>query len=402
MKPLEIVAFIILLLMGVPDLCRLLRRPALVFPLYVVIGMIAGFFCAPSSVTLVQQVGTFGFVLLLFLIGLEIELPDRRQGLAALAHAGRWIAIQLPILAGIGLLLKGKTAESILAASALSGCSVSMAYAAWQNFPHANEQAKQKALLGMVALEILAIFLIAGADVAVEDGFSWWALLRIAGTLVAFVLVAYTADHVTRGLTKLLSFTTRWKVHFIVLIVFAVAAIGDRLGLSAPKTAFCLGLFVSGATKRGLEIEHHLEPIGKKFLIPVFFVGLGSMVPLTAFFHWTGLWALLTAAFILGLRDTLYRRIWQKVLPGPRNTFLLACPNLTMAGVAATSLLGVHHGSSPVLEWLLMTSLFLSVASVLLLPPTPPIEGLPSMPEPAKEAKDMLPSPHLPWGRVKT
>lgn len=400
MKPLEIVVLIILLLMGVPDLCRLLRRPALVYPVYVVVGMFVGFFCIPSATELIQQVGGFGFVLLLFLIGLEIKLPGRREGLSALKHAARWILIQLPLLAGIGLLLKGRAAESILAAGALTGCSVSMAYAAWQNFPHVDERSKAKALLGMVALEILSIFVIAGSEVAVETGLSWWGLLRVAGTVVAFVLVAYSADHVTRGLAKLLTFTTRWKVHFIVLVVFAVAAVGDRLGLSAPKTAFCLGLFVSGATKQGLAIEEHLEPIGKKFLIPVFFVGLGSMVPLAALFDWTGLWALLTAGFILALRDLLYRRIWSAPLPGPRRTFLLACPNLTLAGVAAQSLL--HSGGSPrILAWLLLSSLFLSVASVLLLPPAPHGEA-PRPPAPEATPETGLPSPHLPWGGVKT
>lgn len=398
MRPLEIVVLVLLLLMGVPDLCRLLRRPALVYPVYVVIGMGVGFFCVPSAITLVQLVGGFGFILLLFLIGLEIEMPDRRAGLSALKHAARWIAVQLPLLAGIGLLLKGKAAESVLAAGALTGCSVSMAYAAWQSFPHADERSKAKALLGMVALEILSIFLIAGSEVAVEDGFGWWGLLRVAGTVVAFFLVAYSADHVTRGLAKLLTFTTRWKVHFIVLVVFAVAAVGDRLGLSAPKTAFCLGLFVSGATKRGLEIERHLEPIGKKFLIPVFFVGLGSMVPLPDLFHWTGLWALLTAAFLLGLRDLLYRLVWRAPLPGPRRTFLLACPNLTLAGVAAQSLRGAD-GSPQILSWLLLTSLFVSVASVLLLPPAPPLQE-PSLPR--TEESPGLPTPHLPWGGVKT
>ncbi|MDE1170690.1 MAG: cation:proton antiporter [Verrucomicrobium sp.] len=367
MKPLEVLIFIILLLMGVPDLCRLLRRPALVYPVYFVVGMLLGGLFSPSTEGLILQVGQFGFILLLFLIGLEIDLPKRNESLVALRRAGLWIALQFPLLVLIGWLLKGTIAQSALTASALCGCSVGMAFFAWKEFPHRDEETGRGILLWMVGLEILSIFLITGADIAVEQGFSWWGLLHLLGTAIAFVLVALTADHITRGLSRLLDFTTRWRVHFIVLLIFTVAAVGERLGLSAPKTAFCLGLFVSRATHQGLQLEDHLRPIGEKLLIPVFFVSLGALLPPLAFFSWTGLWALLSAVFLLGLREVLYRRAWKRGLPGGGRSFLLVCPNLTLAGVAAETLRETGT-SGELLKWLLMTSLLMTVAAIMLLP----------------------------------
>ena len=160
--------------------------------------------------------------------------------------------------------------------------------------------------------------------------------------------------------------TTHWRVHFLVLLVLIVCAIGQRLGLPAPKTAFFLGLFMSHAQFQGQTVEEYIAPISRRFLIPVFFVSLGLMIDPRMLFSYTALLALCGAFLLLGYREMIHRR-WLKT-GGDGLTCLLFCPNLTMVALAAATLL--EAGSREAATWVVLSGLFLSVISLCLLPRT--------------------------------
>jgi hypothetical protein len=148
-------------------------------------------------------------------------------------------------------------------------------------------------------------------------------------------------------------------------LVLVVCAIGDRLGLSAPKTAFFLGLFMSKTRHQGMDLEDYIAPISKRFLIPVFFVALGLQIRWQMLFSFTTVFAVGAALLLIGLREMLHRR-WFKT-GGDGQAYLLFCPNLTIVALAASVLLeksGTMQGAT----WLLLTGLFMTVASVLMLP----------------------------------
>jgi Kef-type K+ transport system membrane component KefB len=158
--------------------------------------------------------------------------------------------------------------------------------------------------------------------------------------------------------------TTHWRVHFLVLLVLAICAVGDRLGLAAPKTAFFLGLFMSRAEFEGKGVEEYIAPISRRFLIPVFFMSLGLLVDCRLLVSTTALFALGAALLLLGARQIIHRR-WLKT-GGDPGTYLLLCPNLTMSALAATTLLQI--GSRGAATWVVFCGLFLSVISLCLLP----------------------------------
>ena len=85
-------------------------------------------------------------------------------------------------------------------------------------------------------------------------------------------------------LQAVLARTTHWRLHFVTLLVLAVCAIGERLGLPGPKTAFFLGLFMSRVEHNGKHLEEYLAPISQRFLIPIFFVALGMQIPINLLF----------------------------------------------------------------------------------------------------------------------
>jgi Kef-type K+ transport system membrane component KefB len=193
---------------------------------------------------------------------------------------------------------------------------------------------------------------------------SWFILLKLAGMAVTVFLISRFASHLVKLFQWVIQKTTRWRVHFLVLLVLIICAIGERLGLSAAKTAFFLGLFMSRAQFEGVGIEEYIAPISRRFLIPIFFMSLGLLIDGRMLFSYTALLALCGAFLLIGVREVLHRR-WLKT-GGDLQTYLLLSPNLTMAALAATALLAA--GSRDAATWVVLSGLFLSVISLLLLP----------------------------------
>jgi Kef-type K+ transport system membrane component KefB len=361
----EVIVFLLLLFMGVPDVCRKLGRPGLGFPIFVIIGLLLGPVVNTGVQTMLVEAGMLGFILLLFEVGSEVDLPRLhelvRPGRTALAL----IAAQYPLIMAAAQLVGLGLVEGLVAATALTSCSVGMAHTAWKNYPMPTPAAKTFILHVMVLLELVGVLLLAVETVVIERGFSWWVPLRLSGILVTVLLLARFATHVNKLFQTVLATTTQWRVHFLVLVVLAICALGERVGLSAAKTAFVLGLCLGRIEHGGKGLEEYIAPVSHGFLIPLFFVALGLQLPVEMLFSRYALLALGMAALLLGFRSGLHRR-WLKT-GGDSNSFLLLAPNLTIVALAANSLLQ-HHAATSVIAWLLMTGLFVTMLSLFLLP----------------------------------
>lgn len=365
MSNIEIIICLLLLFMAVPDVCRKLGRPALVFPAFVLFGLLLAPLANAPVATLLQQAGQVGFLLLLFEVGLEIDLPPLREFARPLRRAAMWAVLQSPVAFALAYFAGLDWLQCLVAAAALTACSVGMAHPAWKGYPGLAPEPKQFLLHVMVALEVMAIIVLAVETTALKSGWSWLVLLKLAGIVVTVYLIARFAAHLTNLFQTILERTTHWRIHLLVLLVLAVCALGERLGLDAAKTAFFLGLAMSRAKHDGLPLEEYIAPISHRFLIPIFFVALGLQVEWRLLLDWTALFAAGTAGLLLGVREILHRR-WLPTGGDPR-TFLLLCPNLTIVALAAKAM--IDHGTEAKLTaWLVLTGLFMTVPALLLLP----------------------------------
>jgi Kef-type K+ transport system membrane component KefB len=366
MNNIETIICLILLFMGVPDLCRKLGRPALANAFFVLFGLALTPVVEKDVVSMLVQAGEVGFLLVLFEVGLEIELPRFRQFLPQLKFAMAWSLVPYPIVLALAMVAGLTLPEGLLVAAAITGCSVRMAFLGWKSYPGLSETSRPFVLHVMVALELLAIIVLGLGTVALERGFGWTLLLRLAGIVVTIYLISRFAAHLVKTFQWILEKTTHWRVHFLVLLVLVICAVGERLGLSAAKTAFFLGLFMSGARHDGMNIEEYIAPISRRFLIPIFFVSLGLLIDSKMLVSHTALLALCGAFLLIGFRGMIHRR-WLKT-GGDEHTYLLLCPNLTMAALAAKSLL--NAGNLEAATWTAMIGLFLSIAALAFLPRT--------------------------------
>lgn len=373
----EVIICLLLLFMAVPDFCRKLGRPALVFPVFVVFGLILEPVVNAQVRTMLEQAGQMGFLLLLFQVGLEIDLPPLREFLRPLRLAVTWALIQYPFVLGLGWLAGLDPLQSFLAAAAFTGCSVGMAHPAWKAYPGLAIGPRHLTLQVMVALEMMAIVLLAVESTALKNGLSWLILLKLGGIAVTVFLIARFAVHLKSLFQTILERTTHWRLHWLVLLVLGVCALGERLGLDATKTAFFLGLAMGRAKHDNLPLEEYIAPISQRFLIPVFFVALGMQIDWKLLFNYTALLALGTAGLLLGLREVLHRR-WLS-FGGDRHAFLLLCPNLTMVALAAKAMIDLGT-EAKLTAWLVLTGLFMTIASLMLLPSGEPAAKVPELP----------------------
>lgn len=365
MNNIEVIVCLVLLFMAVPDLCRKLGRPALVFPVFVLFGLMLGPVVNEEVYTMLRQAGQVGFLLLLFEVGLEIDLPRLREFLPPLRRALLWALLQYPLIFGLATLAGFDWPEAFLVAAALTGCSVGMAHPAWKQFPGHTPDAKALMLQVMVALEMIAIVLLSVEATALKTGWSWLVLAKFGGIGITIFLIARFAAHVKSLFQTILERATHWRLHWLVLLVLGICAVGERLGLDAAKTAFFLGLALSRARHEGLTLEEHIAPISHRFLIPVFFVALGMQIEWSVLADLITLLAVGSAGLLLGFREILHRRWFDR--GGDRRGFLLWCPNLTMVALAAKATL--DSGADPKLTaWLLLTGLFTTVPALMLLP----------------------------------
>eukprot|EP00825_Cyclidium_porcatum_P049376 TRINITY_DN8519_c0_g1_i2.p1 TRINITY_DN8519_c0_g1~~TRINITY_DN8519_c0_g1_i2.p1 ORF type:complete len:409 (-),score=-44.63 TRINITY_DN8519_c0_g1_i2:5-1231(-) len=365
MNNIEIIISLLLLFMAVPGACRWLGRPALVYPAFVLFGLMLGPLANGDVKTMLHEAGVVGFLLLLFQVGLEIDLPQPRALLTALRFALPWTLIQYPVVLLLTSAMGFGWVESLLVVTALTGVSVGMSYPAWKNYPNLDDKKRLAVLHILIVLEALTIVLLAVETSALESGLSWLILARIAGIALVVFLVARFAAHMTRLFQTILQQTTQWRTHLLVLLVLVVCALGDRLGLSAAKTAFFLGLFMSRAEHEGKGLEDYMAPISQRFLIPIFFVSLGLRVEWGLIFSWTGLLAFGTAGLLLGLREVLHRR-WLRI-DGDSHAYLLLCPNLTIVALGASMLMENQKGTNAA-SWLLLTGLMMTILAIVFLP----------------------------------
>lgn len=360
MTILETAVFLILLLMALPELCRHIHRPGLIYPLYIVAGIAAGAFMSPDVRHIWRELGQFGFILLLFSVGLEIELPERRESLVALRRAALWLAWQLPLLVVLAIPAGVKWSEALVAGFALASTSVGMAFNLWSRFPFADATKRRHYLEWIVAVEVLSILLLAVAGPVMQGAVWWKVALQLGGLIAAAVVAAFLAVHGAPRIVGLLERGLHVQVHVLVLLLFAVAAIGERLGLSGPKMAFVLGMFISRATTEEAALNERLEPIRDRMFVPVFFFGLGTLVEPTLVLSAIVPLGIGAGLVLFGARKLAYRFVLARSFATGPEAHVIAAPMLTIVAVAV-QVFARSGASESVITWTLSAGLCLTL-----------------------------------------
>jgi glutathione-regulated potassium-efflux system ancillary protein KefC len=309
--------------------------------------LLAGIAIGPWGLGLIREVedilhfSEFGVVLLLFVIGLELE-PKRLWSLRRPIFG--WGTAQVAAVAvalGVAAMLAGVDWKlALIAALGLSLSSTAIVLATLEERNLMNTPAGQAGFTILLFQDIAAIPMIAFVPllgVAAEQGSGqgWLGALKVAGVLAGLVVGGrYLVRPVLRQIAK----TEMREIFtaFALLLVISIALLMQWVGMSMALGAFMAGVLLADSEYRHA-LETDLEPF-KGLLMGLFFIAVGMSVDFGVFLARPGLILMLVAGFLMIKIAVLY--ILSRFFEIPRDQRLLFAFLLSQGGEFAFVVFG--------------------------------------------------------------
>jgi glutathione-regulated potassium-efflux system ancillary protein KefC len=247
----------------------------------------------------------FGVVLMLFLVGLELE-PRRLWAMRRPIFGGGSIQLlgSTALMVGVGLLAGVDWRLALVAGLGLgmSSTAIGLGALAERNLmgTRSGQSVLSVALLQDIAaipiLAIVPLLAVGGAAGAAAEGSGWLAAGKAFGVIAAIIL----------GGRLLLRPALRWIARSdtpeiftaaALLLVVATAALMQSVGLSMALGAFLAGVLLAESEYRR-ELETDLEPF-KGLLLGLFFIAVGMSIDFAVVLAHPGLMAAVVLGFLL-------------------------------------------------------------------------------------------------------
>jgi glutathione-regulated potassium-efflux system ancillary protein KefC len=247
----------------------------------------------------------FGVVLMLFLVGLELE-PRRLWAMRRPIFGGGSIQLlgSTALMVGMGLLAGVDWRLALVAGLGLgmSSTAIGLGALAERNLmgTRSGQSVLSVALLQDIAaipiLAIVPLLAVGGAAGAAAEGSGWLAAGKAFGVIAAIIL----------GGRLLLRPALRWIARSdtpeiftaaALLLVVATAALMQSVGLSMALGAFLAGVLLAESEYRR-ELETDLEPF-KGLLLGLFFIAVGMSIDFAVVLAHPGLMAAVVLGFLL-------------------------------------------------------------------------------------------------------
>ncbi len=285
----------------------------------------------------VTSLANFGFLLLLFLAGLEIDFTLLKQrGTKAVL----WALLAVFALQGISLGIGSIILHwSFLFSLLLGAMSVSIILTVLKQDNLAQSTFGQAVLLISVIGEFLTILIMTGYDLIYRYGFDWplaWAALKLSGLLVlGYIAMRSMGALVDRNPHRFARFfivndPSEVGVRASLALLLSFAAFAVLLDVDQILAAFIAGAICSFAFRRQQVLTEKLSTIGQGFFLPIFFISVGLQLDLGALLHGSALLLLIqivVAVLAVRLLALPFLRLtgisWQMAIPA---AFLLSAP----------------------------------------------------------------------------
>ena len=259
-----------------------------------------GVFRAPETILAVAELGV---VLLLFLIGLELDfsrLFAMRRDIFGLGAAQ--LALTSAAIAALALAAGLPWRGAVIAGIALALSATAIALRILEDRGHLQQTYGQRAFaillfqdMSVVPLLALLPLLAPGGD---SRGGDWAGDLvsvgRVAAAIAALVLAG---RYLLNPVFRLLAETGAREVMTAaaLLVVLGAALLMQAVGMSMALGAFLAGVLLAGSNYRH-ELEADVEPF-RGLLLALFFMGIGMTIDLSVVRE--KLWLILAAAVVL-------------------------------------------------------------------------------------------------------
>lgn len=260
--------------------------------------LLAGVVIGPSLLGFIGQEGQdimnfaeFGVVMMLFLIGIELE-PALLWNMRApiLGLGGLQVLITAAAIAGLALLLGQPLNASLALGMTLSLSSTAIVLQSLKEKGQLSSAAGQSAFSVLLFQDIavipmLAIFpLLAGPDSngaaghgsSLRDNLPAW--MQTLVVLGAVIVIIVAGQYLVRPLLRVVARTRVRELFtaFALLLVVAISVLMSLVGLSPALGAFLGGVVLANSEYRH-ELESDIEPF-KGLLLGLFFMAVGASI----------------------------------------------------------------------------------------------------------------------------
>lgn len=265
---------------------RRLKMPTVVG--YVIAGSIMGTMITASQVSILNTMASGGLIILLFTLGLETDLGFISKNSKKIVLGGSLQVFITGLLLMMLLMFFGISfGTAWWAGQFLAVASTAVISKLIQEDSHDNKQTESLVIGTLVWQDVLSIpgiILLTSAS-----GNLGWQEIALGGFLAVFkaffvVFIVYFIGKIVvpRIVKRLAVLPTELLNIAIILLVSLCVVFFGQLGISATVAAFLAGVLV-GQTREHAHIFGQIRPL-KDLLTAIFFVYLGSTVPLGALF----------------------------------------------------------------------------------------------------------------------
>ena len=286
--------------------------------------LLAGIAIGPWGLGLVKEVqdilhfSEFGVVLLLFLIGLELE-PKRLWALRRpIFGAGSAQVCGVALALGAAAMLVGVDWKVALIGAlglSLSSTAIALATLEERNLKGTPTGASAFSILlfqDIAAIPMIAIVPLLGVAAAAGDGAGWTGALRIGAVIAAIIL---SGRYLVRPVLRFIANSGLREIFtaFALLLVIAISLLMQWVGLSMALGAFMAGVLLADSEYRHA-LETDIEPF-KGLLLGLFFIAVGMAVDFGVFLAQPYLIVAMVCAFLVIKTAVLYALAWVAGIP---------------------------------------------------------------------------------------
>ena len=338
--------------------------------------LLAGWLIGPWGLKLVGDVEStlhfaeFGVVLMLFLIGLELELKRLIEMHRAVFGGGSLQMAACGAVLALGLIALGLTWQAAVAAGlalALSSTAIAVQTMNERNLMAAPVGRSSFAVLlfqDIAAIPLIALVPFLGAASG-EGGTGWLGAAKAIGAILGVVIIG---RFLTRPLMRLIAKSEVREIFtaFALLLVIGIAQLMAAAGLS-----MALGAFLAGVLLASSEYRHALESDTAPFkglLLGLFFIAVGMSIDFGQVIARPALLAVLVVGLLV-VKGTMLALIAARLEVPPGERWLFAAL-LAQAGEFAFVVFGVARAAQVLprdWEGLLTAAVALSMAATPLL-----------------------------------
>lgn len=345
----SIIVTISVIILISPYLAKIVNIPTT--PIEIILGMLAGFFGFIGYNHFFELIAEVGFFYLMFLAGTEVNLKvfkdeDNKHIKMSLIYI-----IFLYILSF--LIVKSLNFSNIIIVM-LPLISVGLIVTLYKDFDKDTKWLNLAMTIGVLG-ELISIIVLTITGASLKYGFGF-ELYMTLGLLALFILVIVLAY---KGLKIIFWWYPSIKTYLIPLgedkdekdirlsmaIFFLMIAVMLLLNLEVAFGAFIAGVFITSFFSHHKELPHKLSTFGFGFLVPIFFVYIGSTFQMTSLFE-DGLivQALIITVSMISIR-LIASLIFRKILSVKEWIYLSLSHSMPLTLLIAIASLAYHNNS---------------------------------------------------------